>query len=169
MSKVGKLLQSFELFTRKGVVNSIGDTQSDDEFGCLWASLTVNDEVLENVNCGQLVANKLLLAVEQGETIEMAFVRYNNGEKDFSSITAIRTSMGVIRDVDFAVEQLTAGAARMRKFGWTGFGISAVLIVTVFLAVVGIAGLVPSYILLKRSKRPLKFAQALRESAAALH
>lgn len=169
MSKVGKLLQSFELFTKSGVVTEVGTTLSDDEFGCLWANLTVDGEVLENVNCGQLLANKLLLAVAQQEAIEMSFVRYNNGEKDFNSIAAIKTAMGVIEDVDFAVEQLTAGAAKMRRYGWIGIGISTVLIVTVFVAIIGVVMLVPSIILLRRSRRPIKFAEALQTAAKALH
>lgn len=169
MSKVGKLLQSFELFTRSGVVTDLGETLSDDEFGCLWSSLTVGGELLENVNCGQLVANKLLLAIEQEEVIEMSFVHYNNGEKNFNSIAAIKTSMGVIEDVEFAVDQLMGGAAKMRRYGWIGIGISTVLIVTIFVAIIGLVMLVPSIILVRRARRPVKFAEALQTAAKALY
>jgi hypothetical protein len=168
MSKVGKHLQSFELFTKSGVVSALGETLNDDEFGCLWTSVTVGGETLDNVNCGQLIANKLQLAIARNEQVEMSFVRYNNGEKDFNSIAAIRTSMGVIEDVDFAVQQLTAAADKMRRYARIGIAISAFLIVTVFVAVIGVVLMVPSVILLRRSRRPRAFAEALTTAAKAL-
>lgn len=168
MGTVGKRLQSFELFVKSGVVSAFGETLSDDEFGCLWSSITLNGEVIPDVNCGQLLANKLRLAVEAREQIALSFVRYNNGEKDFNSIAAIRTSMGVIPDVEFAAEQLLAGAAKMKRYGWIGVAISLGLIASLVIAILGVALLVPSIILLVRARRPLRFVEALRTAARAL-
>ncbi len=168
MGTVGKRLQSFELFVKSGVVTEFGEILSDDEFGCLWSSITLNDEVIPDVNCGQLLANKLRLAAERKEHIDLSFVRYNNGEKNFNSIAAIRTSMGVIPDVEFAAEQLIAGAAKMRRYGWIGVAVSLALIASLVIAVLGVALLVPSIILLVRARRPLRFAEVLRTAARAL-
>jgi hypothetical protein len=168
MNTVGKHLQSFETFIKKGVITHIGETVTDDEFGCLWSALRIDDEELANVNCGPLLANKVLSCAARRETVELSFVRYNNGEKDFNSIAALKNEMGVTADVEFSAAQLRAGAAKMRRFGWIGVGIGSLLIVTLFIAVIGVVVLGASIYLLVRSKRPLRFAQTLEDAAKAL-
>lgn len=165
MGKVGKHLQSFETFIKKGVITHLGETLSDDEFGCLWSSLRIDDEELENVNCGPLLTNKILSCAARQEEVELSFVRYNNGEKDFNSIAALRTAMGVTADVEFSISQLRAGAAKMRRYGWIGVGIGSLLTVTLFVAVLGVAILGLSIYLLVRAKRPERFAQTLEAAA----
>ncbi|MGV3742832.1 MAG: hypothetical protein ACO1NO_11040 [Burkholderiaceae bacterium] len=169
MNKVGKHLQSFETFIKKGVITQIGETLSDDEYGCLWSMLRIGDEELSNVNCGPLLTNKILSCAAREEEVELSFVRYNNGEKDFNSIAALKTAMGVTADVEFSVSQLRAGAAKMRRFGWIGVGIGALLTATLFIAVLGVAILGLSIYILVRSKRPLRFAQTLEDAARALN
>ncbi|MDQ9169442.1 hypothetical protein Q8A64_03345 [Oxalobacteraceae bacterium R-40] len=168
MNKVGKHLESFETFIKKGIITQLGETLSDDEFGCLWSTLRIDDEELTNVNCGPLLANKILSCAARQELVELSFVRYNNGEKDFNSIAALKNDMGVTADVEFAAAQLRAGAAKMRRFGWIGVGIGSILIATLFIAVIGVAVLGLSIYILVRSKRPLRFAQTLEDASRAL-
>jgi hypothetical protein len=168
MEKVGKHLQSFETFIKKGVITQVGETLSDDEFGCLWSTLRIDDEELSNVNCGPLLTNKILSCVARQEEVELSFVRYNNGEKDFNSIAALKTAMGVTADVEFSASQLRTGAAKMRRVAWIGIGIGSLLTVTLFVAVLGIAILAASIYLLVRAKRPMRFAQILEDAARAL-
>jgi hypothetical protein len=164
----GKHLTSFESFCKRGVVTRLGEQAQDDEYGCLWSSITLDGEEIPNVNCGQLLGNKLMVACAQGETVELSFLRYHNGEKDFNSIAALKSRAGVIRDVEFSVAQLRLGAAKMRRWGWIGVGIGVLLIATIFIAVVGIAVLAASIVLLLRAKRPLNFAAELEKAAGAL-
>lgn len=168
MDKVGKHLQSFETFIKKGIITQVGETLSDDEFGCLWSSLRIDDEELPNVNCGPLLANKVLSCAARQEVVELSFVRYNNGEKDFNSIAALKNEMGVTADVEFAAAQLRAGAAKMRRVGWIGVGVGILLIATLFVAVLGLVVLPASIYILVRSKRPMRFAQTLEDAARAL-
>lgn len=169
MNKVGKHLQSFETFIKKGIITHVGETLSDDEFGCLWSEIRIDDEELKNVNCGPLLANKVLSCAARQEVVELSFVRYNNGEKDFDSIAALKNEMGVTADVEFSASQLRAGAAKMRRVGWIGVGIGSFLIATLFVAVVGVAILAASIYILVRAKRPLRFAQTLEDAAKALY
>ena len=165
----GKHLQSFETFIKKGMVTEVGETVTDDEFGCLWTYIVIDNERLDNVNCGQFLANKLLVAYAHKEPVEMSFVKYNNGEKDFNFIAALKSSMGVIADVDFSTDQLRAGAAKMRKTAWIGIWIGVALIATLFIAILGVAVLAGSIFMLRRSKRPLRFAQVLEDASRALN
>lgn len=169
MGNVEKHLKSFDLFIKKGVISNVGDTVSDDEYGTLWTSITIGGEELRNVNCGQLLGNKLLLAANQQDEVELSFVKYNNGAEDFNSIAALKTPMGIISDVDFSVSQLRAAAAKMRRYGSIGTGLSVLLIATVIISMIGMALLVPSIILLYRAKRPARFADALEAAAKALN
>jgi hypothetical protein len=168
MAEVGKHLQSFETFIKTGIITELGKTVTDDEYGCLWESMTIGHETLLNVNCGHLLTNKLISCSARQEVVDLSFVRYNNGEKDFNSIAALKDSMGVVSDVEFSVSQLRAGAARMRRAAWIGMAIGAVLIATLIIAVIGVAVVAGSIYLLIRSKRPLKFAETLENAAKAL-
>lgn len=169
MNPAGKQLQSFETFVKKGIITHLGETLNDDEFGGLWSEIRIGDEELTNVNCGALLTNKVLSCAARQEVVELSFVRYNNGEKDFNFIAALKNDMGVTADVEFSASQLRAGAAKMRRFGWIGVGIGSLLTATLFIAVIGIAVLGLSIYILVRSKRPLRFAQTLEDAARALH
>lgn len=169
MGTVGKHLKSFESFIKKGMITEIGDTVTDDEFGTLWTSITIDGEQISNVNCGQLLANKLIVAHTNQEYVELSFVKYNNGADDFNSIAALKSSMGIITDIEFSVEQLRLGAAKMQRTAKIGFGIAALLIVTVFIAVIGLVILAGSVALFYRAKRPLRFAEELEKASRALN